>query len=342
MCKQSLITKNFDNPVLYDPASINSKHNRLRIITAFTDCERISTHLIGLSDGIKANRYVPNISVDIILGMTKSSLSMKKHTDICRLITRLKSAGGKMPDINCFYIRSGTEVHSKIYLWGTNSVYDLAYCGSLNYTMNAFYKRRESVSLCDAAAALEYYNELMIDTVSCLDKSAAEQIKGVTNNKNNNIEPEEADYSYYNLQENPIASLEVSLLTSKGDVGYGSGVNWGIRPNGTKRNPNQAYIPYNRENKKAGFFPDRINPNDINCPIFKVCTKDFGTFHMRMAQSNNKALHSAESNAILGEWIRKRLGLQSGCFITKQMMENYGKTYVTFRKYSDGTYLLDY
>ncbi|MCD7712718.1 MAG: NgoFVII family restriction endonuclease [Firmicutes bacterium] len=76
--------------------------------------------------------------------------------------------------------------------------------------------------------------------------------------------------------------------------------------------------------------------------MFKVITKDFGSFHMRMAQERNKALHSVESNAILGEWIRKRIGAPSGGYVTKQMLELYGKTYVTFRKYSDGTYLLDF
>ena len=63
---------------------------------------------------------------------------------------------------------------------------------------------------------------------------------------------------------------------------------------------------------------------------------------MRMAQQGNKALHSVESNAILGEWIRKRIGAPAGGYVTKQMLELYGKTYVTFRKYEDGTYLLDF
>lgn len=28
----------------------------------------------------------------------------------------------------------------------------------------------------------------------------------------------------------------------------------------------------------------RISPDNENCPIFKVITRDFGSFHMRMAQ----------------------------------------------------------
>ncbi len=62
----------------------------------------------------------------------------------------------------------------------------------------------------------------------------------------------------------------------------------------------------------------------------------------QLAQANNKALYVAESNAIFGEWLRKRLGVKLGDFITKEMLENYGKTKVTFRKYDDGTYLLDF
>jgi cell division protease FtsH len=34
--------------------------------------------------------------------------------------------------------------------------------------------------------------------------------------------------------------------------------------------------------------------------------------------------------------------VKSGDFVTKQMLELYGKTYVTFRKYENGIYLLDF
>ena len=76
--------------------------------------------------------------------------------------------------------------------------------------------------------------------------------------------------------------------------------------------------------------------------MFKVITKDFGSFHMRMAQQGNKGLQSVESNAILGEWLRKKIGVPSGGFITKEMLELYGRTTVIFRKYADGVYLLDF
>jgi HKD family nuclease len=349
--KLSFIHSGFDEIVLYAPARLEQTLpcNSLKIVTAFTDCERISTHMINLADGIKSNRFSKNITVDIILGMTKSSLSQKKHQDICRLLGYLNGSKD-MPKVTCRYICSGSEVHSKVYVWNSRDVNgsitpNIAFCGSLNYTMNAFYKRRESVTVCDAFSAYKYFNELIPDTIDCFDPFVSDKLKNIANNTQNDFEDvDNLDRDYFSYdKETPIATLRVSLLKADGsDTGYGSGINWGIRKNGTKRNQNQAYIPYNAKDKVDGFFPDRISPEDKNCPIFRVITKDFGAFHMRMAQQGNKGLHSAESNAILGEWVRKRIGAPSGGYITKQMLELYGKTYVTFRKYEDGTYLLDF
>ena len=349
--KNTFISAGFEEPVLYAPARKDDMHscNALKIVTAFTDCDRISTHMIKLSEGMKNNSFVKGLKVDIILGMTKSSLSQKKHEDIRRLIRFLKDAKD-MPDISCRYICNGTEVHSKLYIWehintDGSILPRFAYCGSLNYTMNAFYKRREIVTQCDGSEALRYFNSLLTDTIDCLDESVAEKLKNIVNNNvADGEEPDDSELEYRRYDRaTPVGTIRISLLRADGtDTGYGSGINWGIRPNGTRRDKNQAYIPYNVADRRAGFFPDRILPTDENCPMFKVVTKDFGSFHMRMAQQGNKALHSVESNAILGEWIRKRLGEPSGAYITKQMLENYGKTYVVFRKYADGTYLLDF
>ncbi|MBO4693326.1 MAG: NgoFVII family restriction endonuclease [Clostridia bacterium] len=347
----TFISDKFDEPVLFTPARAEFVHpcNSLKIITAFTDCERISTHMIGLSEGMKTNRLNKGLSVEIVLGMTKTSLSQKKHEDICRLIGFLNDSKG-MPKISCRYICQNSEVHSKVYIWSSLNhekveTPNVAFCGSLNYTMNAFYRRRESVSMCSPTEAYLYYQSLRADTIDCFDPTVSEKLKNIINNSAEAYEEpdnSEMDYLAYD-KESPVDTLTVSLLRADGsDTGYGSGINWGIRKNGTKRDQNQAYIPYNHQDKKPGFFPDRINPEDENCPMFKVITKDFGSFHMRMAQQNNKALHSVESNAILGEWIRKKIGAPSGGYVTKQMLELYGKTAVTFRKYADGTYLLDF
>ena len=295
----SFVTEKFDEPVLYAPARTEFVRpcTSLKIITAFTDCERISTHMISIAEGMKNNRLMKGISVEIILGMTKSSLSQKKHEDICRLIGFINSSKG-MPKVSCRYICDGPEVHSKVYVWTyhdeqVGELPRVAYIGSLNYTMNAFYKRRESVSLCNLFEASNYYKTLSKDTIDCFDSTVSEKLKNVANNTADNFEEpdnSEKDYLVYDA-ETPVDTLKVSLLRSDGsDTGYGSGINWGIRKNGTRRDQNQAYIPYNRHDKKEGFFPDKKNSEDENYPMFKVITKDFGSFHMRIAQQGQKAL----------------------------------------------------
>ena len=112
-------------------------------------------------------------------------------------------------------------------------------------------------------------------------------------------------------------------------------MNWEIRKDGTKRERVQAYIPYNAKDKKDGFFPLKKNLDAKSNPIFKVVPNGFPPFFMRIAQQGNKGIHTAENNSLLGQFFREKLGIPSGTFITKEMLENYGKTYVVFRKYRE-------
>lgn len=339
-----MYTENFEEQILFTPARKDGQAcNHLKIVTAFTDVERISSHLIGLFDG-RNKEYTANIKVDIILGMTKGAgLTQKKHQKICSLIKRLNSVSG-MPKASCRYIVEGRQVHSKVYVWCKGNKAVEAYNGSANYTMNAFFVRRECMDSCDAKEANHYYNSLLPDTIDCLDKQVKEKI---TFSSSKHLEDDIADTNLENLSWEhyqglkPVDLIKVSLLKADGsDTGYGSGVNWGIRKNGYKRNRNQAYIPYNTGDQKTGFFPE-IN-SDGTYPVFKVVTKDYDAFYMRQAQANGKALETPESNAIIGEWIRHIIGVPDGTYITKQMLENARGTTVVFKKYEDGIYTLEY
>lgn len=136
-----MYTDNFEEEILFTPARKDGEAcNHLKIVTAFTDVERISSHLIKLFDG-RNKEYVSGIKVDIILGMTKGTgLTQKKHDKICSLIKRLNSVSG-MPQISCNYIVEGKQVHSKVYVWCRGRKAIEAFNGSANYTMNAFFAR---------------------------------------------------------------------------------------------------------------------------------------------------------------------------------------------------------
>ena len=46
--EKTFISSGFDELILYDPARVDEMHScsALKIVTAFTDCDRISTHMI--------------------------------------------------------------------------------------------------------------------------------------------------------------------------------------------------------------------------------------------------------------------------------------------------------
>lgn len=309
----------------------------LRIITGYTDIECIYKHLINLADIGKNNKF----SVDMILGMTNSpGISKKKHEDINRLIMNIKDNKG-MPNFVCRYKILGKEIHSKVYIWLKNNEPLIAFCGSANYSMNAFFKHRECMTDCDSKKAEQYFEQLLSDTILATDPLVLQKIKF---SKKKQLTSEIDKYNLENITWNmfsnkkPLDVCTISLLTSDGTgTGNVSGVNWGQRGG---RNSDEAYIPYNSQDKKEGFFPLKTDEKEKHNPLFKVIAQDFSPFLMRVAQEGNKGLHSAENNSLLGQFIRKRLGVPRGTFITKEMLEKYGKTYVEFRKYADDIFLL--
>lgn len=343
-CKQTLknnmYTEKLEETVLLNPA-IELGCTSLKIITGFTDTECIYRHLINLSDLGKNNKF----SVDLILGMTSGvGLTKKKHKDINRLISRIQS-NQKMPEFICRYKIRGADIHSKVYIWFKGNEPIIAFCGSANYSMNAFFKRRECMTNCDSKEAENYFNTLEKDTILSTDANVKKIIKFSRKTRDTEIENDNLENLSWDMfaGKSPVDTCKISLLQANGkETGYGSGLNWGIRKNGTKRDKDQAYIPYNAKDKKDGFFPLKEKPEVKNNPIFKVVPKDFPPFFMRVAQAGNKGIHTAESNALLGQFFRKKLNIPSGTFITKKMLEDYGKTYVIFKKYENDVYLLDF
>lgn len=336
-----MYTEKLEEPILLNPA-VELGCTSLKIITGFTDTECIYRHLISLSDLGKTNKF----SVDMILGMTSGNgLSEKKHNDINRLISRIKT-NKQMPEFICRYKVSGTDIHSKLYIWLKDDEPVIAFCGSANYSMNAFFKRRECMTDCDSKEAEKYFKILEKDTILSTDISVKEKIH-FSKKKENDFEIDK--YNLENLtwemfsDKTPIDTCKISLLMADGSgTGFGSGLNWGIRKNGTKRDLDQAYIPYNSQDRKEGFFPLKEKTDLKNNPLFKVVPKDFSPFFMRVAQQGNKGIHTAENNALLGQFFRQKLGVPNGTFITKEMLENYGKTYVEFKKYDNDIYVMDF
>lgn len=124
---------------------------------------------------------------------------------------------------------------------------------------------------------------------------------------------------------------KVFLLDANNEVQYG--LNWGLREN---RDPNQAYLQLTPEIYKGDFFPPKKS-------FFVAETDDNETLFFTRAQKDyGCALQTTDSNANLGAYIRKRLGVDFGATITKDDIENYGRDNIEFIKIDDKHYRLNF
>jgi hypothetical protein len=139
-----------------------------------------------------------------------------------------------------------------------------------------------------------------------------------------------------------VENITLSLLTNKGDTGYGSGINWGHRPNGTKREPNQAYIPLPARIARSGFFPIKNLRSGKDNPHFSVVTDDGVHLILRVEQQGSKAITTPLDNSRIGEYLRSRIDVANGAFVRRQDLEEYGRTSITFYKLDDEQYVMDF
>ena len=61
-----------------------------------------------------------------------------------------------------------------------------------------------------------------------------------------------------------------------------------------------------------------------------------------MEQQGDKAITTPASNAQLGEYFRKRLGLANGAYVTAKDLKAYGRQDVSFYKIDDEQYFMDF
>jgi hypothetical protein len=306
----SLITTPLFNQVLVNPAH---ECDELCIVSGYASPAFVQTHYYQLKE-LHTNT---NIKINLIIGMIRTEgISNISHNSFVRLVSSLDKK------FNCYYVINGAPTHAKVYVWLKQGQPIYAYAGSPNYSANGFYTNREAVSASETVSSYEFYKEILADSVHCTS-APLEKIKF---RKEKLEAPTLVDK--YKMTD----VTEVSLLDSSGEIHTRSGLNWGQREN---RNKNEAYIPVNKENRKSDFFP----PKGI---VFTVITDDQVSFELVRAQDGDKALETPQSNAILGAYFRKRLGLASGAFVTKQDLLNYGRTSVIFKKINDDLYYMDF
>lgn len=308
-----MLTDELFRRILLQPVA-DAGADRLLIVSGYATANMADRHMEHLS-----SLNTP-VDIELIVGMTPvSGIELTHHLGFRKMAS---ACAYDDMSISCRYIANRTPVHAKVYCWLRNGRPFEAFIGSANYTMTGFGRSQvEVMESIDSQHALDFFGDVSRHSIDCLAQDVEDHVTLMESHRAE-IQHRQARYQ---------DTVTLSLL-SRGDTPARSGLNWGQRPG---RDRNQAYINIPVNIRNSGFFPDRAEQ-------FTVLTDDGDSFIMVRAQDGGKALETTQSNALLGRYIRARMALGSGEYVTREDLVRYGRTDVSFTKIDEETYFLDF
>lgn len=309
-----MVTGRLFREVLIRPAALHGA-DQLRVVSGFATAGMVEHHLERLRDFHKSGEVDVMPRVHLLVGMAMNGLETAQHRAFCSLGERFGD------EFSCCYLVEGNPCHAKVYVWERAGVPIKAFLGSANYTRTGFgTTQREAVADIDPGAAQEYCTKLWEDAVCCSEADATGQVPLVRSHDHR------ADEDHVSLP------LVIERGEHAGQTHRRGGLNWGQRPG---RNPDQSYIPIPVRVREQNFFP----------PIeerFTTLTDDGHSLILVVAQQYGKALHTTMDNSELGRYLRARLGVPSGEYVTREHLDAYGRTTVDFYRIDPETYYMDF
>lgn len=303
------------------------------------------------------NAFEPNGTtpkIHLLVGMARDgAISTRTH----ELFKEWVKSSREYLDIRYPDPRLSPLVHTKLYAWAKNGSFDIAYAGSANLSTDGFNIGRdasgcqqENILVPVSVEYAENYLDTLFDaSLSCTDPvvdslfAFPEAPADVLANKSlRPAPPLPVPKSEREERKEDFPSVNLYLYIrgrGKKPKSYGhASVNWGLREN--RKSKDEAYFQVPAEIARSNFFPNKNMPFTVYCD-------DGGTLTMRVASGDKnkpygKDMSTLPRNSELGAYLRKRMGLQSGTKIGIRELLNYGRTYVTFTRTSEGNYYMDF
>lgn len=244
-------------------------------------------------------------------------------------------------------------VHTKLYAWVQNGSFDIAYAGSANLSTDGLNIGRDA-SECQQENILVpvsvEYAENYIDTLfgaslSCTDPvvdslfTFPEAPSDVLANKSlPPVPPLPEPETEREERLKDFSSIKLYLYSHAGkgsSYNCGSGINWGLRD--IRANKDEAYFAVPANIGRSNFFPVKNTPIVVHCD-------DGEDLIMRVASGSDRCGKDMSTipNSELGSYIRKRMGIGEGTKVGIRELLDYGRTYVTITRTSEGNYYLDF
>ncbi len=328
-----LYYNDLEDKVFEKPSSLSA--DCLIIISGYVGVEPIK-RLATLPEGVHAT---------VIYGMYGSdNISAPLHKALVEL-------QGKLPNVEILY--STIPVHSKIYFWNKGDDIRSALIGSANFSVSGLRNDyKEVLSDVEEKSFTEfktYYDYVRSRCLPCTDERIKVRKAYKASRTSKNLQP---------LLANGIC--RASFLNRKGLVPKKSGLNWGFSSGHVK--PGVAYIPISMNNikrfpkmfppKKYVYGIENINSagrknreNDEVEMIWDDGTVMTGLLEGQQKQGNivyPKQLSSSPQKSILGEYLRKRIGVPMDYVITKTDLRRYGRYSVDITLIGEGMYYMDF
>ncbi|VEW10781.1 NgoFVII restriction endonuclease [Brevibacterium casei] len=328
-----LESANLYSKVIFDP--MDSGCDELLVVSGYVSPE------MCLRVVAEAEKLKRNIRIRLVVGMVaEDGISKTMHENFKLISTDTRRSD---VEIAVSYVRPPLGLHSKVYVWLAKDLPVEAWAGSANFTQSGFgvssgnQVREEVLTKIEPANGIEYFEAASARSTN-ISGSEIEQQFGelIRESIGTRVARSRIELPRRNGVVLPLVMQAAGKEGSAGDIHGTSGLNWGMRG---KRNRNQAYIPVPKSVRQMGFFPDPGH-------MFGVSTTDGYEFVMVRAQADGKGLHTPLSNAFLGEYFRKRLGVDSQRKISIDDLLRFGSRFVAFyetdREHGERKFIMEY
>lgn len=320
-----LIVSELFERILVDP--VKEGATELHVVTGYASPAMVTKHFEALK-----HLKLPAIQIDVLVGMTGRDGLQRNSLLGFQAIPRQSLGNG----FDCSFTLSPDSIHSKIYVWSTENGPVKAFAGSANYTQMGFgisansSRHQEVCFEVDPVEAFDYVISRSVGTIGYRNPEIAQRL--TLTDETVSVADDETNSTGLSSDLGTVMLPLVQSIKEKGEVHNAAGLNWGQREG---RNHDQAYIPVPKDVREANFFPPRGEH-------FQIVTDDGESFIATIAQEGGKAIEIPNDNAILGKYFRKRLGKESGAFVSTQDLEDYGSNSVRISKIQSDLFKLDF
>jgi len=311
-----MIRNNLYNSILLDPNTKGA--DELFIISGYASATFTRRHINDLLQ-------IPSLKskINLLIGMPSKR---SDHQAFLNLLNTYPQ------NFEGHYYDSNPGVHCKLYSWFSKKNPSIAFSGSANYSQYGFFEKNQENQMTpdNPLEIFDYYNELLKSSISMRDPSIKQVRSYQLPVSSTSIYPGEIEW----VKQDKI--VKISLLARDGSVPKKSGLNWGQRIDnlGNQREPNQAYLSIKKDAREEGFLPEKGL-------TFTMLCDDGNSLDCTVQQDGRKAISTTSNNSILGSYIRKRIGVDSGDLVTTEDLEKYGRTDFLLEKINDETFFFD-